>query len=144
MWALLLGSTAVFAIFGLRLHYEENILKLLPQTDSSASYDLVFGNLKVKDKVFIQIAPRGFSVAKVGTKPELDAETLSDCCDEFIDSLTARDGGKYIASVLYCLDDDIVMSAMDYAIAEFPTFIAPECYSAFDSLLTWKSIRSQM
>ena len=144
MWLLMLGSAVVFAVFGFQLHYEENIIKLLPKTDNSASYDLVFSNLKVKDKVFIQIAPKGFSVEKVGTEPTLDVETLSECCDEFIDSLTVRDGGKYIASVLSCLDDDMMMSAMDYAIAEFPTFVAPECYAAFDSLLTWESIRAQM
>lgn len=144
MWLLMLGSAIVFAIFGFRLHYEENIIKLLPKTDNSASYDLVFSNLKVKDKVFIQIAPKGFSVGKVGSEPTLDAEVLSDRCDEFIDSLTARDGGRYIASVLSCLDDDTMMSAMDYAVAEFPTFVAPECYDAFDSLLTWESIRARM
>ena len=144
MWLLMLGSAVVFAVFGFRLHYEENIIKLLPQTDNSASYELVFSNLKVKDKVFIQIAPKGFSVEKVGTEPTLDAQTLSDRCDEFIDSLTVRDGGKYIASVLCCLDDDMMMNAMDYAVAEFPTFVAPECYAAFDSLLTWESIRVQM
>ena len=144
MWLLMLGSAVVFAVFGFRLHYEENIIKLLPKTDNSASYELVFSNLKVKDKVFIQIAPKGFSVEKVGTEPKLDAQTLSDCCDEFIDSLVARDGGRYIASVLSCIDDDTMMSAMDYAIAEFPTFVAPECYEAFDSLLTWKSIRARM
>ena len=144
MWLLMLGSAVVFAVFGFRLHYEENIIKLLPQTDNSASYELVFSNLKVKDKVFIQIAPKGFSVEKVGTEPTLDAQTLSDRCDEFIDSLTVRDGGKYIASVLCCLDDDMMMNAMDYAVAEFPTFVAPECYAAFDSLLTWESIRAQM
>ncbi len=144
MWTLMLGSAVVFAVFGFRLHYEENIIKLLPKTDNSASYELVFSNLKVKDKVFIQIAPKGFSVEKVGTDPVLDAETLSDFCDEFIDSLTLRDNGKYIASVLSCLDDDMMMSAMDYAVAEFPTFVAPECYAAFDSLLTWESIRARM
>ncbi len=144
LWILMLGSAVVFAVFGFRLHYEENIIKLLPQTDNSASYELVFSNLKVKDKVFIQIAPKGFSVEKVGTEPTLDAQTLSDCCDEFIDSLTVRDGGKYIASVLYCIDDDMMMNAMDYAVAEFPTFVAPECYAAFDSLLTWESIRERM
>lgn len=144
MWLLMLASAVVFAVFGFRLHYEENIIKLLPKTDNAASYELVFSNLKVKDKVFIQIAPKGFSVEKVGTEPKLDAQTLSDCCDEFIDSLVVRDGGRYIASVLSCIDDDTMMSAMDYAIAEFPTFVAPECYEAFDSLLTWRCIRARM
>ncbi len=144
MWTLMLGTAIVFAVFGLQLHYEENIIKLLPQTGNSASYELVFGNLKVKDKVFIQIAPKGFSVDKIGSEPVLDAEFLSDRCDEFIDSLTSRDGGRYISSVLSCLDDDTMMSAMDYVIAEFPTFVAPECYESFDSLLTWPSIRERM
>ncbi len=144
MWTLMLGTAIVFAVFGLQLRYEENIIKLLPQTDNSASYELVFGNLKVKDKVFIQIAPKGFSADRIGTEPVLDAEFLSDCCDEFIDSLTVRDGGRYIASVLSCLDDDTVMNAMDYVIAEFPTFVAPECYASFDSLLTWPNIRARM
>ena len=144
MWLLMVGSALVFAFFGLQLHYEENIVKLLPQTDNSASYDLVFSNLKVKDKVFIQIAPKGFTVGKIGSEPALDAETLSDFCDEFIDSLLVRDGGKYISSVFNVLDDDTMMNVMDYAIAEFPTFVSPDCYAAFDTLLTWDKIRAQM
>ncbi len=144
MWTLMLGSAIVFAVFGLQLRYEENIIKLLPQTGNSAEYEVVFGNLKVKDKVFIQIAPKGFTAEKVGSEAVLDAETLCACCDEFIDSLTVHDGGRYIASVLSCLDDDTMMSVMDYVIAEFPTFVAPECYASFDSLLTWESIRARM
>ena len=37
MWLLMLGSAVVFAVFGFRLHYEENIIKLLPKTDNAAS-----------------------------------------------------------------------------------------------------------
>ena len=144
MWLLMVGSALVFAFFGLQLHYEENIVKLLPQTENSASYDLVFSNLKVKDKVFIQIAPKGFNVDKIGSEPVLDPKTLSDCCDEFIDSLLVRDGGKYISSVFNVLDDDTMMNVMDYAVAEFPTFVSPDCYAAFDTLLTWDKIRAQM
>lgn len=144
MWTLMLGTAIVFAVFGLQLRYEENIIKLLPKTDNSASYDLVFTNLKVKDKVFIQIAPKGFSEKKVGSEPVLDAEVLAGLCDEFIDSLAVRDGGKYIAGILSAFDDDMMMSAVDYVVAEFPTFVAPECYEAFDSLVTWPCIRARM
>ena len=144
MWLLMLASAALFAYYGLQLRYEENILKLLPQTEGSAAYEPVFGNLKVKDKVFIQIAPKGFTAEDVGKTPVLDAETLSLLCDEFVDSLTACDGGRYVAGVLSCLDDDTMMSALDYLIAEFPTFVPEECYSSFDSLLSLRSIRAQM
>lgn len=60
MWLLMLGSAVVFAVFGFRLHYEENIIKLLPKTDNSASYELVFSNLKVKDKALSRLPPRDF------------------------------------------------------------------------------------
>ena len=144
MWLLMLSSAAVFAFFGLQLHYEENILKLLPQTEGTASFEPVFGNLKVKDKVFIQLAPRGFGVAEVGCEPTLDEETLSSLCDEFIDSLSARDGGKYIGEVLYCIDDDMMMGVVDYAISHFPTFVDESCYPRFNELLGWEAIRERM
>ncbi len=144
MWLLMLSSAAVFAFFGLQLHYEENILKLLPQTEGTASFEPVFGNLKVKDKVFIQLAPKGFSVAEVGSEPALDEETLSLLCDEFIDSLSARDGGKYIGEILSCIDDDTMMGVVDYAITHFPTFVDESCYPRFNELLGWDAIRERM
>ncbi len=144
MWLLMLSSAAVFAFFGLQLHYEENILKLLPQTEGTASFEPVFGNLKVKDKVFIQLAPKGFSVAEVGSEPALDEETLSLLCDEFIDSLTVRDGGKYIGEILSCIDDDTMMGVVDYAITHFPTFVDESCYPRFNELLGWDAIRERM
>ncbi len=144
MWLLMLASTAVFAFFGFQLHYEENILKLLPQTEGTASFEPVFGNLKVKDKVFIQLAPKGFGVAEVGSEPELDTETLSLLCDEFIDSLSVRDGGKYIGEVLSCIDDDTMMGVVDYAITHFPNFVDESCYPRFNELLGWETIRERM
>lgn len=55
----ILGALVVFSVyFGLKVQYEEDITKLLPSAATSDS-GLAFGNLKVKDKIFIQItSPR--------------------------------------------------------------------------------------
>ena len=49
----MLGSFAVFLALGLQIKYEEDISKLLPSGTIGDSEQLVFDNLKVKDKIFI-------------------------------------------------------------------------------------------
>ena len=55
MYGLLILSSVIFVYFGSKVQYEENIAKLLPQTDAANESGLAFGNLRVKDKIFIQL-----------------------------------------------------------------------------------------
>ena len=55
MYTILIASSILFAYTGLKVEYEENIAKLLPQTDKATESGLAFGNLRVKDKIFIQL-----------------------------------------------------------------------------------------
>ena len=55
MYGLLILSSVIFVYFGSKVQYEENIAKLLPQTDVATESGLAFGNLRVKDKIFIQL-----------------------------------------------------------------------------------------
>ena len=82
LYAILAVSTLVFILFGARLRYEEDIIKLLPR--SSLDSELAFGDIGLKDKIFIQIT---------GTDPEnpLDTWTLGDYIDEYTDALRGRD-----------------------------------------------------
>ena len=59
LWTLLIVSTVVFAFFGFQLEYEEDMSKLLPLTEEAQNSDIVFDNLKVKDKIFVQFVSRG-------------------------------------------------------------------------------------
>ena len=54
MWALLTVLSVLSIYFGSKVEYEEDITKLLPAS-ATADSGLAFGNLKVKDKIFIQI-----------------------------------------------------------------------------------------
>ena len=143
-WTVMLGSVLLFAFYGLKLGYKENILELLPQTGNIAEFQPVFGNLKVKDKVFVQIVPKGFTEENVGEESGMDVESLCAYCDGFVDSLMARDGGRYIAGVLYNIDDDLLMTAVDYASGVLPTFVDTSCYREFDRLIAPESIEREM
>lgn len=143
-WFLMLASAAVFAFYGLKLEYKENILELLPQTGNVDEFKPVFGNLKVKDKVFIQVVPKGFTVNDVGKEQTVGTEDLCSYCNEFVDSLLSRDNGRYISDVLYEIDEDMLMSAADYVSMVLPTFIDTAWYEEIDSLLTPERLSAQM
>ena len=123
LYIALFASLLVFAIFGSRLRYEEDILKLMPR--SSLDTELAFSDIGLKDKIFIQIT------AADPDQP-LDTWTLGLYIDEFTDALRTRDtSGKYIVGILGSLNTETALNAMDYGLEHLPTFIDTAYYSAF-------------
>ncbi len=119
LFTLMLLSGAVFVYFGLKVHYEEDLSKLLPATEAPES-GLVFGNLKVKDKIFMEM---------VGAEPE----TMAAYVDELMDSILVND--EHIANTLYSVEADMALGALDYALSHVPSFVAPDQYSRFDEAI---------
>ena len=135
MWALLAVVSIVSVYFGLKVTYEEDITKLLPASATSDS-GLAFGNLKVKDKIFVQITSRDSL---------LDTYTLAQYADEFIDALQERDSSShYIDNVFYKIDDDLPLMALDFVLEHLPSFIDTSCYREFDRLLQPEVVDSLM
>ena len=128
-------STLVFAFFGLQIKYEEDISKLLPSGNIGTSQQLVFTNLKVKDKVFITFSNKD---GKVNT------DSLIAACDAFTDSLLAHDKDSLIDNILYRLDEDLLFSGVEYLYANLPLFLDENDYKAFDSVFTAKNLEEQM
>ena len=135
MWTLLAAITIVSVFFGMKVTYEEDITKLLPASATSDS-GLAFGNLKVKDKIFVQFTSRDSL---------LDTYTLAQYADEFMDSLEERDSSShYIDNVFYRIDDDLPLMALDFAMEHLPSFIDTSCYKEFDRLLQPAAVDSLM
>lgn len=135
MYALLIVSSVIFVWFGLKVKYEEDISKLLPQTDESSDKGLAFGSLKVKDKIFIQMQA-AYSI---------DIYALMDACDEFFDSLKQADSATlYIDNELYRIDDDLAVMGLDFAMAHVPSFVDTSCYPLFDEALTPEAAKVSM
>ncbi len=115
LYGLLALSSAVFLFFALKMHYEEDISKLVPGAQDSET-SLAFNSLKVKDKIFLQFPS--------ATPSEVDA---------FMEGLQQKD--TTIANVLYKLDGSLVLGALDFAMSHLPSFVPESAYSAFDEAI---------
>lgn len=133
---LLYVSTMVLIFLGSKVTYDEDISSLLPSTNDG-NEKLAFASLRVKDKIYIQVAPR--------EGEEVDADALVEYADNFIETLTERDSAThYIDDVLYKLDEDMMMDAMSYLSENFPKFVDAASLEQIESLLTTENIEKVM
>lgn len=128
-------STLVFAFFGLQIKYEEDISKLLPSGNIGSNQQLVFNNLKVKDKIFITFSNKN---------GEVDTDKLISACDAFTDSLLAHDKDTLVDNILYKLDENLLFDGIGYLYENLALFLNEEDYKAFDSIFTATSLDAQM
>lgn len=119
LYTLLIVSSVIFAFFATKAQFEEDLMKLLPKYDESEC-DVVFGNVKVKDKLFMQMT---------GAAPEV----MVGYVDELMDSILTNDDG--IANTLYKLESDMALNALDYAMMHVPSFVDTTMYARFDSAI---------
>ena len=137
VYTLILASVALFGFYASKVEFEEDISKLLPATDTESSSGLVFSDLKVKDKIFIQIVAKEERCVGI--------EQMTEICDRFMSELLVRDTAThYIADALYRIDDDLMINGLDYLLAYLPTFVDTTMYAHFDSLLTDEAVACRM
>ena len=135
-YGLLIGSSLLFGYVGSKVEYEEDITKLLPSIESGSSQELVFANLKVKDKIFLLFIPKSDTI---------EIETLTEKCDLFIENLIQKDSLAHdIQNILYRIDNDLIMSGMSFLYDHAPVFIDTDWYLNIEHLLTKEAITEQM
>ena len=87
LWATLLVSAAFFAVVGLTCPLEENIMKLLPSVDDNSTLTLSFSDIKIKDKMFVQVCTRdGY---------EISQDELAEIMDEFMGTVLTNDSTNH-------------------------------------------------
>jgi predicted RND superfamily exporter protein len=100
------SSLVLFAFFASKLDYEEDISKLLPSTDNTKAEGLTFSELKVKDRIYVQV------FSKTGAS---DADALLDASLLFVDSLTAYDADDGdVGDLFYEIGDDLRQEALAF------------------------------
>lgn len=130
-YAILAATTLIFAFFGSRLHFEENIAALLPKTEESTRSAVAFADIKVKDKVFVEIQSLSGTASP---------EQLADAMDEFIENLQENDTEGYIDNILCKFDVDDIMNIAYYAMEALPCHIPADAYPKIDSMMTREGI----
>ena len=134
MYLIMLVSAVVFLFFGLQLHYEEDITKLLPE--SSVESQLAFSSIELKDKIYIQVT---------SANEPLSPETLAERTDEFIDLLYDKDSSnRFISNVLYRIEPEMGINALDFVLSHLPSFIDTTAYHEFDKAMEPEAVEKQM
>ncbi len=134
---IVMGITfALFLFFALRLKYDEDVSSLLPS--SSVESELAFSSIGLKDKIFIQ-------VTSAAPSSPLSPAELSGRTDEFIEYLLEKDTkGKFIDNILYRLEPEVALTALDFVLGHLPSFVDTSAYALFDKALLPLSARAQM
>lgn len=135
-YTVLLLSTVFFAYFGLQMKYEEDISKLLPSNNIGSSEQLVFNNLKVKDKIFVVMQHQDSSA--------FYTEELAAAMDQFAENLLTHDTDSNVQSVLYRVEQEWMLQGIEYLYQHLPIYLDSTDYAAFDSLFTPTHLAAQM
>lgn len=135
-FTILISTFLIFAFLSSKITFEEDISTLLPSTKDGGAEKVVFSNLKVKDKIFIQISKKNNDV---------DEDKLIEICDTFINSLLKKDKShNAINSILYNVDEDIFNNAIQFLYENVPVFLDTSQYIQLDNLLEKEAIEKQM
>lgn len=134
MYSLMLISTAVFLFFGLKLHFEEDISKLLPE--SSVESQLAFGSIELKDKIYIQVT---------SADEPISTDILAKRTEEFVELLFEKDSSNhFINNVLYKLEPEVAINALDFVLEHIPSFIDTSAYATFEKMMEPEAVQEQM
>ena len=140
LYVVLVLSTALFVFLGLRCRFEENIAKLLPPTDESLNIDLAFSDLKVKDKLFVQVTPR--DSAAYADMSEW-RETAVAALDMLMEGVVADDNDSAVLNTFYEVDPETVMEALAWAVEVAPAYLDFDDQQ-MDSLVSYEHIEKQV
>ena len=67
---LLIGTFLLLVFFAVQVKFEEDVTRFFPDTQDAKNSEIVFKNLKVKDKIILMLSPSD------RTKHRIDADAL--------------------------------------------------------------------
>lgn len=118
----------------MRLHFEEDITKLLPE--SNVESQLAFSSIQLKDKIYIQVT---------SADERVSTDVLAQRTDEFIDLLFEKDSSShFISNVLYRMEPETALNALDFVLEHIPSFVDTSAYSNFDKAMEPEAVENQM
>lgn len=146
LWLSMVVLFIATGYFATQIHLEEDLNKLMPSSkNEDGTTKMAFADLRIKDKTFLLFEAKD----KALTHDEAMTATLTAVCDEFVDSLLARDNAKdstmrTIGDVFYNIPEDLMFDGIGYLTEHLPAYIDTTAYAAFDTLLTREHMVRQM
>ena len=135
---LMLGSFALLLLFALQLRFEEEFTRFFPDNADSKTNELVFRNLKVKDKIIVMVSTRD----SLRQEELLDSVVLAgERMNELITSGVAAD---YLLDILSEVGGDVIDRTSGFLYGHLPVFLTDDDYRRLDTLLTTEAIDARM
>lgn len=137
-YLLLAGSFLLMLFFAVQVKFEEDVTRFFPDTQDARSTEIVFQNLKVKDKIIVMLSSAD---TVSGAVP---SDRLIEAGDLLKDSLLAEAGSEYITDIFSEVDENMIGKVTDFIYDNLPVFLTEDDYARMDSVLTVDGIERRM
>lgn len=135
---LLIASFLLMLFFALQVKFEEDATRFFPDTQDARSSEIVFQNLKIKDKIIIMLSSADTTSNPVSPDHLVEAGSLLK------DSLLKEAGGKYISDIFSEVDENMIEEVSNLIYNHLPIFLTEADYVRMDSIVTPRGIESRM
>lgn len=132
-YSILFIFLGLMAFFASRIRFEEDITKTMGKADDPDSTAFVIRNLKMADKLVIEVA---FSDSAASPGPL----KLIDHATQLVDSLNRYFDSTIIKNILFQASENDILATMQLVIDHLPSFLNEKDYLKIDSLLTPQAI----
>lgn len=119
--------------FALKVNYEEDITKFIPNSAESNRINAVFQNLKVKDKLIVIVSSE-----------EADKETITETGDIIAARIDSAIGRTHINQITSKIDGEKMLSVTDFIYDNLPIFLDSTDFSKIDSATTLSALKHKM
>ena len=116
-YTLLIGSFLVMLFFALQVRFEEDVTRFFPDTQDARSSEIVFQNLKVKDKIVVMLH------AKDSSAKNVSSDLLIKAGSRLKDSLLHKAAPEYINDIFAEVDADMIGGVTDFIYDHLPIFL---------------------
>lgn len=137
-YLLLAGSFLLMLFFAVQVKFEEDVTRFFPDMQDARSTEIVFQNLKIKDKIIVML-----SSADTVSAPA-SPDRLIEAGDALKDSLLEDTGPEYITDIFSEVDENMIGQVTDFIYENLPVFLTEADYTRMDSVLTPEGIERRM
>lgn len=130
-----LASFTIIAFFAARIHFEEDISKVLPHDKKIEKLNQVFENSKFADKLVITVSLKDSTAAQ--------PDNLVDFTDTLVAHIQAT-LQPYINKINYKADDDIALSLFNTISNNLPVYLDEKDYKTIDSLIQPQTLQQTL
>lgn len=131
---LVLAAFATTLFFASKIKLEEDINKFIPKDKKIEEINFVLENLKIKDKLVVNIYNADRSSSETGG--------LMSCADALADSLMNIHGSSYVKDISYKVSDDLMMQVYSTFYQQLPIFLEEKDFERIEHFLQPDSLKA--